>query len=618
MRAMPKTSCGIRPVLAIATTLACLSACKQLKQKVAELPAAQLDLKPAAAARADLAAEIVLPSFERSLANVGAVAKKLGLPFGDADLKRMLIAKGGPVPAIFERVDLSKPASMAVVLTREQNAVKTEPALAFEPRTPLTTGGLKAFAAGIGQVVETQKDAVRVRPGDAAGPEAAGKDIWLVSRDGVICGSTTLGVLAAGCQVAFEARKTGGHDVRAVLYPEGIARANGTTLKDAIAKGRQELAAQQAKSQAALPGADPKLQASANKMSEAMVGWMFDAVADTAEARIGLSIDPTKGLSTAFDVVPRPSTGLARGIASRRAYEVHPALAAGAPGTLWAQGDMAFARAVFQPMRGPLLEAIASDADRAKASASIDGLFDALSGPFSARFAFEEGSKLSLIYDIVYTLKPGTDGKKVMADLESMMKAPWLAHLFDVAFQGMMKIKLTTKREGDALVMSVAADTKKMPKDMRAQMKGLPLFDGTPVEGRTVLAGDKMVVSIGAGSKARLATLLAGAAGAAPSGELATALAETKGEDAIYYMDLAAVLKPILGLAASGALGAKGSQENMQATMMAKGVGAALANAKLAMWGSYHGGQTAVLAGRIPMSTLESVSLLFRGVLGAP
>jgi len=223
-----------------------------------------------------------------------------------------------------------------------------------------------------------------------------------------------------------------------------------------------------------------------------------------------------------------------------------------------------------------------------------------------------------LIYDIVYTLKPGTDGKKVLADLESMMKAPWVAHLFDVAFQGMMKIKLTTKREGAALVMSVAADTKKMPKDMRAQMKGLPLFDGTPVEGRTVLAGDKMVVSIGAGSKARLATLLAGTAGAAPSGELAAALAETKGEDAIYYMDLAAVLKPILGLAASGAVGAKGSQENMQATMMAKGLGPALANAKLAMWGSYHGGQTAVLSGRIPMSTLESVSLLFRGVLGAP
>jgi hypothetical protein len=278
---------------------------------------------------------------------------------------------------------------------------------------------------------------------------------------------------------------------------------------------------------------------------------------------------------------------------------------------------MTLSRALFQSIRGPLLETIASDADRAKAGASVDALVDALSGPFSARFGFEEGPKLSLIYDIVYTLKPGTDGKKLMADLESMMKAPWMARFFDVAFQGLMKVKLSTRREGDALVMLVSTDTKKMPKDMKAQMKGLPLFDGTPMEGRTVIAGDKMVVSIGTGAKTRLTGLLA-AAGGAPSGELATALAETKGEDGLYYVDLATTLKPILGLAASGAFGAKGSQENMQATMMARGVGSMLANAHLAMWGSYRGGQTAVLTGRIPMSTFESVALLVRGMMGAP
>jgi hypothetical protein len=205
-----------------------------------------------------------------------------------------------------------------------------------------------------------------------------------------------------------------------------------------------------------------------------------------------------------------------------------------------------------------------------------------------------------------------------MTDLEAMMKAPWLAQFFDVAFQGLMKVKISTRHEGDALVTQVVADTKKMPKDMRVQMKGFPLLDGTPIEGRTTIAGNKMVVSMGAGAKARLTALLAEAAGAPPAGDLATALAETKGEDALYYTDLAAMLKPIFALAASGAIGNNGSPEAMQAAMMAKGLSGMLANAHLAMWGSYHGGQTATLSGRIPMSTFQSVAVLFRGMMGAP
>jgi hypothetical protein len=581
---------------------------------------ARLDLRPAAAARADQAAEILLPSFDRTLANVGAVAKKLRLPFGDADLKRMLMARGGVVPTVFERLDLSKPVSMAMVLTRKkgETAETAEPALAFEPRPGLSQGGLAAFAAGIGQVVETSKDAIHIRAGDAGAGETASKDAWLVARDGVICGAATVELLTAGCALAFEARKAGGQDLRLVLFPEGIARANGTTLKDAIAKARQELAAQQAKGQAVLPGADPKLQASANKLAESMVGCVFDAVADTAEARIDLGLDPNKGLTSGLEVVPRPSTGLSRAIATRHAYELHPELAAGAPGALWSQGDMTFSRTVFQAMRGPLLEAIPAEADRTKASASIDTLFDALAGPFSARFGFEEGPKLSFFYDVVYSLKPGTDGKKLMADMESMVKAPWMTHFFDVAFQGMMKVKLSAKREGNALVVQAVADTKKMPKDLKAQTRGLPLLDGTPIEARTVIAGDKVVVSVGPGAKARMAALLAGTAAAPPSGDLATALAESKGEDGLSYTDLAAVLKPIMGLAASGALGAKGSPESAQATAMARGVGSMLANAHLVVWGSYRGGPTATLTGRIPFSTFESVATLVRGAMGAP
>src|SRR5205814_4481453 len=123
----------------------------------------------------------------------------------------------------------------------------------------------------------------------------------------------------------------------------------------------------------------------------------------------GLSLDASKGLSTSFDVVPLPGTGLARAIAIRHPYQVHPGLAGGAPGALWAMGDTTLSRTIFQSMRGPLLELITPEAERAQAGAAMDALLDATAGPFSARFAFAEGPKLSLAYDVVYTLKAGTD-----------------------------------------------------------------------------------------------------------------------------------------------------------------------------------------------------------------
>ena len=623
MRAMPNSSGswpGIKSLLAVTTALLALAACDRIKQKTASAPP-QVQLTPAAAARAKLVAEIVVPSVERTLGNVEAVAKRLGLPFSAADLKTMLMARSKVGASALDRIDFSKPVVVAVFLATKKGATaeSAEAALTFEPKPGFSgPGGLQKLVAGLGQVTETSGDAVRFRPGDAgAGGGGAGNSAWLVERGGVVCGSDSLEELVAGCGLAMEARKSAASDVRVALIPEAIARANGTTLKDALAKARQELAAQQAKAQT-LPGADPKMQANAAKLAESMVGWMFDAVADTGEAHIALSLDAGKGLSTDFEVVPKPGTGLARTVAARHPYEIHPALAGGAPGALWTMGDTTLSRTIFNSMRGPLLELVTPEAERAKASATIDALFDALSGPFSARFGFEQGSKLSLAYDVVYTMKPGTDGKKVLADLESTMKAPWLAHIFDVAFQGMMKVKLTAKREGETLAMAVVADTKKLPKEMKSELKWLPLFDGAPLEARTTVAGDKLVMSLGSGTKARLAALLAGGAAAPPSGDLAAALAESKGADALYYTDLAAMLKPFFALAATGAVGTKGSPDNMKATMMGRQVGTMLANAHLAMWGSYRGGTTATVSGRIPMSTMESIGLLARGAMGAP
>jgi hypothetical protein len=204
------------------------------------------------------------------------------------------------------------------------------------------------------------------------------------------------------------------------------------------------------------------------------------------------------------------------------------------------------------------------------------------------------------------------------------MKAPWLTQLFNESFQGMMKVKLTGRREGDVLLTQAAVDTKKMPAEMRQQMKAVPFFDGKPIEGRMVVAGERLLICIGPGSKARLAALRAAPAAPPAAGSMepaiAAALSDTNGEDAVYYMDLAASMKPMLAMAASG------GDPSMKATLargggpgpadQAKMVQALIADARLATWGSYRGGDNARVTWRIPMTTIESIGALVAKATG--
>jgi hypothetical protein len=620
MRAMLKTNLGTHLALAAAALLSGLACRKPQQPGGPPAPLVQrLELKPAAAARANLVAEVTIANFDRTLSSVGAVAKKLNLPFNEADLRKMAIARSGAPEALVESIDRSKPASAAIILVNKKGEDGTtresaEPVIAMALKST-DKAGFDAFANLTGKVVERSKDAVKVNSGDASGFGKA----WLLYRDGAVCLAEELDRLVAGCELALQARKATDQDLRVTVLPEGIARASGTTLKEALAKMRANMiTAQQQAASAAPPrskGKGTDLEPSwtspgtSLQMAQSILGWFLDAIADTAEGRIGLGLDPTKGLSTTFQVVPRPGSALAKTVANRRAYAVDPAIASGAPGSVWAMGDTSFTKTIFDSIRGPFMESIKSEAERAKANASIDALFEALSGPFSGRFSFEGAGKMPFTYDVVYNLKAGADPKKVIADLESVMKAPWLTSLFDAAFQGMMKVKVTSKREGEALVNTVAFDTKKMPADMRKQLKNMPLFD-RPIEARSSVAGERMFVAIGPSgtTKARLGTLAG--PGAPPSADVAAAMAETKGEDAFYYSDLAAVMRPFLTAAAAGAKGQD------QATMMMGALGGMLQNSVIATWGSYRGGETATVTWRIPGSTFDAIGKIVGAMMG--
>src|SRR5688572_19315455 len=242
MRAMLKTTRGTHPVLAAAALLSCVAACRRTQQQPATAPPARLELTPAAAARTNLVAEIVINSFDRTLTNVGAVAKKLGLPFNEADIQKMIIARSGAPEALVESIDRSKPAAAAIILFSKKDGDAAAPREAAEPVIALSLkatdkAGFDAFVALAGKVVERSKDAVKVQPAEAGG---MGSAVWFLHRDGVVCLGEAVDRLVAGCSLAMEARKAAhAQDVRVTLLPEGIARASGPTLKEALAKARE-------------------------------------------------------------------------------------------------------------------------------------------------------------------------------------------------------------------------------------------------------------------------------------------------------------------------------------------------------------------------------------------
>ena len=147
------------------------------------------------------------------------------------------------------------------------------------------------------------------------------------------------------------------------------------------------------------------------------------------------------------------------------------------------------------------------------------------------------------------------DGKQLLASMESMSKAPWLTRFFHAASGGLMKLKVATKREGSVLLTRMTIDTKALPATTRSELKGLPFFDGKPIEGRSTVVGDRLIMVVGPAGKTRIQALAGAPAAPAAAGALAAALGDTKGADGFYYIDVAGALRPALAIAAQGPIG---------------------------------------------------------------
>lgn len=596
--------------------------------------AAGFPLAPVSQGQPALIGTLTWPSVEGSLADVAAVAGKLGLPFSAENAKGALLAKV-PSPDAIKQIDLAKP--LALVFFADPPSTARAPAdaaagasaaatqhpysgvAAFAPRAgaPTTADG---WAKLLGTVVERRQDAISVRPpaadAGARDPEAAlPETLCVLVRDGAVLLADGWKSLEQGGAIALAARGSGARAPILSLRPEGIARSQGTTLAAAIGKAHDEIRkgmTQTAAARATVPS--PVIQAMVGGMMDTVSGWLQS----TEAVELSATLDDRRGLSITSALRPRRGTPLAQIAASAKPYVAEPALLAGKPAALLAAGGEAplMQKELIKIFKKGLdaMPAIPGDpgnqARRDELRRLVDLASEAWTGAGTVAFRLDEG----LSYDIVYEVVPAL-GKTLVETLAkvvgpspfgdlgavdpSLAGSTYVLDREDDVFWWHLSRAKDGKRGGVARRPGKVAGAASPASSMSALLSDF--------EVRLAVDGGKMIATVGPDSKARLTALRSAvkSPAPAPSAPAAAALAATKGAWFFEAIDLGELFK---GFAKMAALpGFKGTPASAQQAAMAS---AMLGNAHLALLADLRGGETFSFTFRVPIETATSVMML--------
>src|SRR5262245_25452175 len=174
----------------------------------------------AAAARPFLLATVSISSVDRLLANgTKLVGQAMPLPMDAAGLRDMILSQAGLPPEVSANLDFASPSAAAFVALDGKG--KSGAVLAVPARGPAEA---QKIIDVLGKKIATRGQATLVE-GNTGGRG------WLHRAGNVVVLSDDVEALARGTMLTLEARRAGADDVTGVMYPDAIARANGTDVK---------------------------------------------------------------------------------------------------------------------------------------------------------------------------------------------------------------------------------------------------------------------------------------------------------------------------------------------------------------------------------------------------
>jgi hypothetical protein len=486
-----------------------------------------VQLMAAAAARPYLLGTVSISSVDRLLANgTKLVSQAMPLPMDATQLRDMILSQAGLPPEVSANIDFASPAAAAFVALDAKG--KSGAVLAVPARGPAEA---QKIIDALGKKISTRGAATLIE-GNTGGRG------WLYMAGNVVVLSDEIEALSRGTMLTLEARRAGADDVMAVLFPDAVARANGTDVKSAVDKMLKEMQQTQAAAAKAAGG-----DAAANERSMQALGEAIALAGDTSSIEAGLVSDPAHGLIVRARFNARPGTKLESVAKEVKPFKVDPAVA-----TTNASGRFLVGASSIGPFwRGTIAtyrDRLAADKQKgaAAALAYFDAVVDAMAGQQSGSLSlYKEAPFLAGAFSI--PLKDAASAGKVATALGALDSAAASA-LLRAQLGDTSTLDWTVKKEtvGKLKAQHFRVKLKKKAIEARELQKRLA---GQTFDVYWTVADTRMLLTLGKDAKSRLGTVAAGKAPTETNKALAEAQAAAAARDVFCYLDVGPLLTMI-------------------------------------------------------------------------
>jgi len=473
-------------------------------------------------ARPFLLGTVSITSIDRLLGNGSKlVGQAMPLPMDAVGLRDMILSQAGLPPEVAVNVDFASPSAAAFIALEGKG--KSGAVLAVPARGPAEA---QKIIEALGKKITTRGEATLVE-GNTGGRG------WLYRSGNVVVLSDEIDALARGALLTLEARKPGTDDVTGVLFPDALARANGTDVKTAIDHFLKEMQEKQASGE----GASDVVSQERTLQS---LGEALALAGDASSIEFGLVADPAKGLIIRARFNARAGTRLESVAKEVKPFKLDPAVA-----TTSASGRFLVGANSIGPFwRGVLAtyrDRLAADKQKGAsvALAYYDAVMAALAGQLSTSMSlYKEAPYLSGAF--AFPLKDATSAGKVASALATLDSAAASA-LLRAQIGDTSSVDWTVKKEsvGKLKTQHFKVKLKKKPSGASDISKRLL---GQTVDLYWTVADTRMLLTLGKDAKTRLTAIAAGKAPAETNKTVADAQAAAAARDLFYYLDVTPVL----------------------------------------------------------------------------
>ena len=482
------------------------------------------------AARPYLLATVTISSIDRLLANGSKlVGQAMPLPMDPAGLRDMILSQAGLPPEVSVNMDFTTPSAAAFVALDKG---KSGAVLAVPARGPAEA---QKIIDALGKKISTRGEATLVE-GNTGGRG------WLYKKGNIVVLSDEVDALARGTMLTLEARRGAPEDVTAVLFPDAIARANGTDVKSAINRFLKEMEQKQ-EQQASGTAQGPAGDAAAREHSLEALGEALALAGDTSSIEASLVADPARGLVIKARFNARTGTRLETVAKEMKPFKLDPAVAttsASGRFLLGANSIGPFWRGVLATYRDRLA------ADKQKGAAPALAYYDAV----VAALAGQQSISLSLYKEAPYLsgavaipLQDAASAGKVATSLAALDSAAASA-LLRAQLGDTSSVEWTVKKEtvGKLKTQHFKVKMKKKPANASEMSKRLL---GQTLDVYWTVADTRMLLTVGKDAKTRLTAIASGKAPPESNKAISDAQAAAVARDLFYYIDVTPVLSVV-------------------------------------------------------------------------